>query len=506
MKKILLSSSFAFFCLFSFNLMANQSNSIIYYCESHSLNAWDEDTILACRGSFYPAVLNSLLYLDNNVELRPLSLESFDWDFKNKYYKLKLKENLYFHNNRKVTSKDLEFSILRHLFAKYPNTGNTMQINLKGSEKIRHGQEYKSGLVEGLKILDERTVAIVPAKLNPYFLYSLSHFSFSLVPMEELNSDLLTWKKWPVGSGPYKIIEADYQKKIFYLSLINKLQYPKAAHHIIYELNRIYEPDITLKDSIAANTPKYKQDELLVPLYRRVIEFNYGNSLGANKHFRRAVSLAMSRNEITKSVDIPVKPLYELLTPGNIGRLNLKEDIQLTDSIESFKRVLGKNFMIKIFKIPYTEDSSYLGSKYRDVIKTQLKNAGLNIQFIEVSKNIYNPFGSEFKDSPFYLLSTETDFFDPILNFAKYSKISPSINSHGNDKILETLLDETKEASSRDILNERLKNISRYFYDNRILVPLFEIPTVAYYNPFKISSIGNQFGGVIFYLQHLELN
>ena len=85
---------------------------------------------------------------------------------------------MYFHNKRKVTAKDLEFSFLRYFFAKFPNTGNSIQLNIKGTEKIKHGQQYQSGIVEGVKILDERTVAVIPSKINPYFLYTFSHFTF----------------------------------------------------------------------------------------------------------------------------------------------------------------------------------------------------------------------------------------------------------------------------------------------------------------------------------------
>ena len=62
--------------IFSFENNANH-NRIVYYCANKSKNPWDENAILACRGSFYPAVLGLLLYVDNNAELKALSLESF---------------------------------------------------------------------------------------------------------------------------------------------------------------------------------------------------------------------------------------------------------------------------------------------------------------------------------------------------------------------------------------------------------------------------------------------
>ena len=94
----------------------------------------------------------SLIYIDNNVEIKLSLLESFDWDFDQKYYKLKLKNILYFQNGRKVTAQNLEFIILRPFFAKPANIGSMEFVNLKGIEKIRHGQPYQSGLVSLFKV------------------------------------------------------------------------------------------------------------------------------------------------------------------------------------------------------------------------------------------------------------------------------------------------------------------------------------------------------------------
>ena len=112
-------------------------------------------------------------------------------------------------------------------------------------------------MVEGLKILDDRTIAITPSKSNPSFLYTLTHFSFSLVPIEELNSDLITWKKWPVGVGAYKVTEHFKKEKSFLLELVDPASYPNAPKEILYEQIRIYEPDITNKDYITSRNKKY---------------------------------------------------------------------------------------------------------------------------------------------------------------------------------------------------------------------------------------------------------
>ena len=60
----------------------------------------------------------------------------------------------------------------------------------------------------------------------------------------------------------------------------NKIDYPNAADEIIFLQERKMEPDITNKDYVAARQTKYTKERLLVPMYRRIIEFNYNSELG----------------------------------------------------------------------------------------------------------------------------------------------------------------------------------------------------------------------------------
>ena len=451
------------------------------------------------------AVMGTLISIDQNGDIKPSLLESFDWDFEKNYYKLRLRKNLYFQNGRKVTVEDLEFSILRPFFARKPSDASILLFDLKGIEKVRHGQPYKSGLVEGVQILDDRTISFAPAKFNPVFLYNLARAHYSISPREEYQKDLMTWKKWPIGAGAYRIVEEDIKNRGYYLSLVDGGNFPKAPKMIYYEQERVFEPDITTKDSISAKENKYKKEKLLISLFKRVIEFNYSSYLGKSKDFRKAISLALSRREISDSTDILTFPLYEVITRGNIGRINVKEQNNLEEASRLFKKVLGSNNK-KIFKIPYSPDKAYLGNEYKEKIKIQLKKAGFNVNFYEMNNNLWNIFSENFKSSPFCLVSMMVDFVDPRPTFYTYKNGSMLENTyHSNDKKFEKLLENAKEAKSRRELNSKIEKLSWYYYENFIFVPLFESPNIAYYNPQKISSIGTQIGASMFYLHNLEI-
>ncbi|WP_161597563.1 ABC transporter substrate-binding protein [Fluviispira multicolorata] len=479
-------------------------NKIVFYSPTNAENPWIENAAADTRYTFNTAVLNLLVYIDTNFNIKPITLESFHWDYKNKYYVLTLKKNLSFTNGRKVTIEDLEFSILRPFFAAIGNEGTMQLVNVKGSEKIVPGQAYKSGLVEGVKILNSHSLAVTPSSPNPSFMYTLARSNYSLVPIEEFEKDFLNWKKWPIGVGPYKIKDEDKEQHSYLLELIDFKNYPNAPQKIIFELERTLRPDLTLIDTLAVNDSSYERSNLTAPLFIRIFAFNYSSKLGNNPDFRKAISIALQRKQFSNKTLVPTKPLNEIVTKGFIGRLNIEENYNLPEAQKTFQKVLGsqKN---NVFKIPFTPDLEYLGRDYRDIITNQLKEAGLNIEFIQ-SNILWDTFQEEFKDSPFRLLSKGADFYDPLLTFTIFKKGSPAINTYPNDDRLNQYFEDAEDSLNRDVLSSNIEKLSKYFIDNNTIIPLFEVPTVTYYNSKKIISLGEQVGGQTFHLANIIMN
>ena len=150
-------------------------------------------------------ILGQLIYTSNSYDLEPGLLQSFNWDFENGAYILKLKPDLKFHNGREVTSEDLEFSILRGFYSSKPSFFLAFLNNIKGIEAIKGEKKFKSGKVTGIEILDKKTIRVKLNEPNPSFLHSLARAYFSVVPIETLEADYETWKKYPVGAGAYKV-------------------------------------------------------------------------------------------------------------------------------------------------------------------------------------------------------------------------------------------------------------------------------------------------------------
>lgn len=476
-------------------------NEIVYFNSTDAEAPWLQDAAADTRYTFNTAVLGLLVHMDSSFNIKPMCLESFQWDYQNKYYVLTLKSGLKFTNGRNVTIEDLEFSILRPFFAATKNQGTMHLINLKGSEKIKPGQAYQSGLVDGIKILNENSLAVVPSSPNPSFMYTLARSNYSLVPIEEFKEDLLNWKKWPVGVGPYKVTSEDRILRNYSLELVDEKNYPEAPKKIIFALEKNQKTDLTLKDASIINDISYKHTEFIAPLGIRFLAFNYSTKLGNNPDFRKAVNLALTRKPLTNMTYVPTKVLNEIVTRGVLGRINIEENHKKETAKKLFQKILGIQ-QNNVFKIPYTRDQEYLGDSYRNAIAQQLNEAGLRIEFIK-SEVIWDVFQGDFKDSPFRMLTKGADFYDPLSTFTIFKKNSPLLNTYPNDDHLEQLMEEAKGSLNRDLLGKNVKKLSEYFIDQNIIIPILEIPSVAYFNPKKIKSVGEQFGGQTFHLANI---
>ena len=62
------------------------------------------------------------------------------------------------------------------------------------------------GAIRGVKVVAPDTVEVSLSRPNPSFLHSLVNPFFSLVPIEEMNADYVSWKRAPVGAGPYRVV------------------------------------------------------------------------------------------------------------------------------------------------------------------------------------------------------------------------------------------------------------------------------------------------------------
>ncbi len=461
--------------------------------------AYDPTTTGFAHITFYNAVLGRLIRLNANLTFQPGLLEDAYWDYKNEQYILKLKSTLKFHNGRSVKAEDLDFSLVRFFLS----TNRVDQIaflkHIKGVEKLSPGMSYRPWSVDGIKKIDEHTVAIKLAAPNPAFLYSLAEGWASLVPREELKEDYVTWKTIPIGAGPYKVQRVDGHR--IHTCRVDPDDFaPSSVEFVSYETPNA---DIVGFVNSNASAKTLKKIYGSGPIGFTGIFFNANNVLGSNPHFRKALSLAIRRRELVNdNPDFSV--LMEMLTSNFYGRITAPERFDL----EVAKTELAKvpSHLVKLpIKCNWFSGRTTLAAGDKHVVETlkkQFRQIGLEIEFGPTNHPTFAPNDSE---TVLRIDDRGTAFPDPLVIFRAFEKpafLSPFFPK--DNSVLKSLLTTAAQAQSLDVKANAIFTLSKYFDENVILIPLYERRTVYWMNPNKVASLGIQ-TGITFDIERVRL-
>lgn len=447
---------------------------------------------------FNMAVRGQLLSINNKNGLSPSHISKFHYDFERKVYVLKLADGLTFHNGRKVTSQDLEFSILRGFYSPDSSFFKTYFGDIVGIENIKPGTKYKTGLIEGVRVVNEDVIEVKLTSPNPAFFHSLTTPYFSLVPIEELKSDYLTWKAKPVGAGEFKVIsEFDGIKTVLKNEVNNQVIniYNNRVDNIRF--------DISFVAGVVANEKSYLSSR---PAGIRLMTISLENELSANPNFREGLKYLVDRSKFSNT-KLGIAPLSQLLPTPFWGRSSKELDFNLEKAQFYFSKI-PKNLLNKVYEIPVFAGDA-LSEKhlfYEKHLKDQFEQVGFKIKFITNQEKFVSR--KTAINAPLYSAAMVADYIDPLVTFSafrkngheKYYKVQKSLEGKYEELYIKAINSET--------FGERLevvKELSRLTQDNLITLVLAEEKKVIYFNSKIVKSLGLQLYPLTLDLKQLEL-
>lgn len=426
-------------------------------------------------------VLGQLIENTDGFEIKPGILESYFYNFDKGSYFLKLKPGLIFHNGRKATSKDLEFTLLRGFFSSDKSFFHTYLGNILGVREIVKGDKFVSGKVKGVKIIDELTIEIKLIGKNPSLFHSLTAPYFSLVPKEELEDDYLTWKKYPVGVGNYKVVKGFDGNKTTLSKFNSKAKFSKIVLFSKSLDNLLI--DISF-DSFSYLEKSYS----FLPMGVRLFEFSNKHELGKNFEFKRLIKKLITE---LKDFDSDMALKTDAILPkhfwGQVKENNINNDIDE-------KSIIKKLNLNKIQVITFTgEKLSEKHLFYIEKIKELFKKYNLEIEFIPNSEKFVSETTS--KKYPLRFNGVVADYVDPLIMYSAYRKIGHNINYSPFGKILDEYEQLYLKAEKAVTFDERLatvKQLNEFSQKNIVQVPIAEEKMVYYINYKTIKSLGKQ--------------
>jgi peptide/nickel transport system substrate-binding protein len=250
--------------------------------------------------SWEPGVNKPKLELATKVDV---SADGKVWTFK-------LRNDVKFHNGRKMTADDLIYSYNR---VASPNTKSPSSLYVRIIKGAKDVEDGKAQSMAGLKKVDDFTLQITlenPVDL-PYFLF---YPGTAILPKEEVEKKGEGFSSDPVGCGPFQFVkwvkgsEVTVKKFPGYF-VPNRPFLDKIVFKIISESQardnafRARELDATIVEPV--QYPVYRKDPAIskhvievAEMFTRVIGFNFDKEPFKKKEVRQAINHAIDRSLI----------------------------------------------------------------------------------------------------------------------------------------------------------------------------------------------------------------
>jgi len=157
-------------------------------------------------------IFGGLVTLDSNLKVQPDVAKSWEVSNGGKTYTFKLRDNVVFHNNKRVTSADVKYSIERA--ADPANASPTVLAYLGNIVGLRDRFSNKATSVSGVKVIDDSTIQIDLTEPAEFFLSELTYPVSFLVDKDQVEKNPRNWTQKPNGTGPFKLAEFTPAEKI----------------------------------------------------------------------------------------------------------------------------------------------------------------------------------------------------------------------------------------------------------------------------------------------------
>jgi ABC-type transport system substrate-binding protein len=429
-----------------------------------------------------------------------------------------LKKGILFHNKREVNAYDIEFSLTRRFLAQegisYVQSilDNIIGIEKVNKENVRiikvNNIEYPSEAIEGIKVKDNYNIVFNLKRPNKLFFSRISDGKIPIVPIEELESDYIKWKKYPIGFGKYKVTGADLADYKFYLQKVSEEEKIPKFVTILFGSGNVGDIKMLLGGP-NRGIEEYERKVIFSNVYSNAgFLYNYQTELGKNENFRKAISLALDRHKIASaSIFNEMLPEDQMFSDSGWQKeYRAKMPIQ-GQNTEEAKRLLSlvpehlwKN---KIFQVPtYWEDVKEINSlQYVNEIKAQLNEIGIQTNFLDTDTN-YEKFRDGDKN---VLWFTGFGFAnnDPNKNFAHFRKGSYFTHEYPNDPKYERLYQKSVKNFSKSPADTM--KLSEYFTKKNIMTICMVQRMSLSYDSRKVISLGNQYNGIRLAIWEIKL-
>lgn len=429
-----------------------------------------------------------LVGYDSEGHLKNELAQSYKLSSDGRRYEFTLRPDLKWSDGRPVEVQDFVYGIRRALG---PTQGGKVSMELL---VIRAAKDYRAGKLKLGNGSNDRTIGVFEegGKLvfelerpAPYFIHALTLPAALPVRQDMLVESSGKWSedKAP-GTGPYRFAAYQPGKRFlieanpYYWGAQPKIQLidflfitDEAAALNLFETGQL---DILTRLSPAdvprlRKLPTFKSDPFYATYF---VAFNTHKAPFDQRDFRRAVSGAIQRDEIVKTMDTGEKPALSWLPPGIEGFIDYQDPKTVFG--KSIDKVRGDLKVHPLALVPAAFDTGARNSMIMEKIQRDLaENLGLKTSLSNMEWRAYVK--ALQTDSPaMYRFGWLTPFADPINPLQVFTTGNPNNYAHWSNPDYDKLVQEIAQMQPGPARTEKVKQAQKILVeDEAAVVPIF---------------------------------
>lgn len=392
-------------------------------------------------GSIAAKVFSGLVKFSPDLQVEPDIAESWSVSQDALVYTFRLREDATFSSGRQINAGDFKYSFERVLAAETKSPNVWIFENIRGARQFMEGAEKH---VQGISVLDDRTLKIELEEPFTPFLGLLTMPAAYVVPMEQVLYLGQNFSANPVGSGPFVLKQWLPNRHIKLEASPTYFGTKPRIRGIVYrvipeEFTRVAEFESGNLDVMVipkAASTRYTKDPKWEGYVTNVAGLNtYYLGMNCAKppfddlELRRAVSQAVDRRKILSTLyegrgRIAQGPVPDALRPWSVPEL-------ATYDPEAARRIINqKKGSLERPLLFYINANDQQVEDIAEVIQSYLMDAGLDVEIRKLEWSAFKDAVNKGEPDLFWL-SWWADYADPE-NFLFPTFHSANIGTLGN--------------------------------------------------------------------------
>lgn len=156
----------------------------------------------AYSAEYVVEIFSGLVTLDADLEVAPDLAEEWAVSEDGRTYTFRLRRGATFQDGRPVTAEDVRFSLERACSPELGSPAAPSYLNdIVGAEEMMRGEATE---ISGLRVIDERTLALTIDAPKAYFLAKLTYPTAFVVDRDNVSAGP-AWTRNPNGTGPFRL-------------------------------------------------------------------------------------------------------------------------------------------------------------------------------------------------------------------------------------------------------------------------------------------------------------